>query len=519
MPRLLEYLPEVEQSMLRPAVIQITRQLMDLLAISSKTQILYTGPEEETYQPGSTVTPPEEENNRFDHDERLSIEVDQDFMLDGVLTRAYQQAEQLVVFRDPALQTSMKPIYAPVEITINFEYKATDQTAANRWRSRMRNRVGQGQIQHLHTIDYHYLIPLKFLTILDEVVKLREGIAGYGQNLLQYLESHLDPRATIMTDLADKRERWAIAETQQQVQGYFDFDGYPEKGTRSNQGDTVTIAFGYKLSFEVPVAGVLRWPLMIHQKVIKYYEPEKPYAPENMSRMFTLSGSHNWYFEQGNGPSAAPANWSIRRGVAIPGFDEFEETEATYRTFRLVTGMIALNPNASDQPLLNYGQLGPYAIDADVLRLIKKEAPYISQGSYYSIFTLSLYRNGRLVGGQPLRMDTEGQVWCDIELSLRDYHHIRLGVVYDLTLLQPGVIERVQEDGDGLIKIIDWIDPTLKDRDKLPGTVGDGYVPGKDIADVIDDIGKGIDGVSDEQTRKMKTVEILSIIAMKKEPQ
>ncbi len=513
MPKLLESFPELEQSMLRPGIIEITHQLMQLTAISPQTRILFTGPQGETYQPGSTITPPEEETNTFEHDDRLTIEVDQDFQLDGLLTRAVLGPDAQMIFRDDLLQIWMRPMYAPLEITINFKYKAKSLSEGQRWRTLMRNRVAQSQIQHLHDMSYHYLIPGKFLGILDEVVKLREKTAGYGENLLQYIMGHITPKATLKSDLAGRNERWAIAETQQRIQGWFDFDGYPEKGERENNGDTVTMSFGYHFSLEAPIAAVMSWPLMIHQSIIKYYDPKPVYQLEAYARNFSLSGMYSNYFEQGNGPTAALVTRPFERGVLIPEFDEFIPDRIVWRTFRLVTGMIGLSDPT--QPLLDFNQLGDYDMDDEVLAFLKKEAVHINKGSYYSIFTLSLYRNSKMIPNPPLRIDADGKVWLEAQLSLRDYHHIRLGIVYDLTLLQPGVIDRIIEDGPPLIKIIDWIDPTLKDRDLLPGLNEDGSISRPDIDKVIDDISKDLDGVGDNQTRKMKTVEILSIIALK----
>lgn len=510
MPKVMRPIPETEESVTRPVIVDITRQLFAYTGISEETQILYPGTAEATFQPGSTISKQQAGVN-FNQNNRVFIDVEEENDPDNILTEAVFVGEQLRIFMENELDIHIKPVYSMTNVTINFRYRTADKVAAFRWRDEIRARIANGREGKLLTASYHYIIPEAFLVILNEIHRLRETVAPYGQDYNDWFTQHLTPRASLATNLAGGYKTWVVAETQQEIIGQFDFEGAPEKGSRAGEAEAWEISFSYKFQYEKPIECVMRYPLMVHNQILaaKWRPAEPVYKPENTKRLYGNSRRHFAQFER---QSMLDCNCRFP-GVSIPAWDEFLPASVPWGTMRVFTAMVALDPGGDLKSLFNMTRLGTKQIKPEILEFMKGEAPYIHQINQ-SVLMLTGYIGANPMEQGAIVMDADLAVSSVEPLELRKPYHVRLSYVRDLRTLTKPARDRMREHGRATIEILKTIDCTLEGKGLLPSVLpGTDFIPEGELNDAIEEINRDIDGgnIASNQLVQFNTVQTFFI--------
>lgn len=509
MPKFMLTVPETELSVTRPVILDITRQIMQQTGISNKTHIFFPGDHERGPQPNSLISE-SDESDMFPFNDRVSIEVDESFNSDRILSEAVYEPEHLFIFRDDATEIAIKPVYSMADITINVKYRAKDKPSGQRWVNDLRTRIGMRQDERFHKVDYHYMVPGEMVTILRELHRMREAVEGYGESFERYLEENASPRLTIITNLAGQQGRYAISESQQRIIGYFDFDGAPEKGSKEDDGDTWTVSFSYKFSFEKPIACVMAYPLVIHNQLVEQaFRPNEPFPdPEDRPTSRTASMAAWEKFEVGVAPPA------LFEGIAVPHFDEFLPASVPFKTKRLVTMMTLLDP---DQPgmLVSADEINSLGINPIVLHFMRGEATFMNR-RYQSIFQIDLYQSDAIIPQNILSMSKFLQISHKEELSMRKYYHVRLSVVEDLRLLPKAALERLRHNGRAAQIILEFIAPWLAEAGLIPKIIAKDTISLRDLETAIDSINSGIISAGNGEKYQFNTVNSIFVQAFKR---
>lgn len=504
MPRILLTVPETYESVTRPVVYDITRKIFEETGLPLDTLIHYPSDLTVGQQLGSSINKEGKDVTKFNYTTQVAVEVDENYEQDRLHSTAVQRAENLLIFNDEKLGVEIKPIYASAELVINFKFRAIDKVLATRWRDDIRNRVSAERAERVHDIKYHYLIPEEMIHTLKEVHKMREVVEPYGDDWLTYFGDHRTTRTTEITTLKGTEARWAIAETQMRIMGWFEFEGIPEQGGKDDEASTWTIGFSYKLRYDKPIACAMLYPMMIHNQLVSdTYRPrasELPYKVEQHQRSYALSALYLGYFEANNNPLYTRVN----PGISIPEFDDFVPQTVMNDTMRVFTALVSLD-DSDPQLLMNLNELGKFQFEPGLLHCLKNESPWMTK-PYQSIFMLSIYCGNQLMDPKYIRVDSNLNVYSTVKLSKRLYYHLRFSVVKRLSLLPPVTKERLRRCGACLIKVINAIDPTLADQNKLPPLIGGSTIPKKDLDNVSDELDVDIISKGNMQEYQFNTV-------------
>lgn len=516
MPKITRYIPETEESITRPVVFDILRQLMTYTGISLDTQVLFPGANEAVAQNGSKLTA--EARVRFNENSHLKILVDEESDKDYMLTTARFVGEQLRIFHDPVLDIAIKPIYTKTKVKIDFTYRGRDPIELDRWKRDIETRVEADRGVKLYTASYHYIIPEAFLAILLELHHLRENQFGYGETWNDWFTQHLTPRASVATNLAGRQGTWVVADTQQEIQGYFDFEGGPEKAERAGDAETHEIRFTYTFEYEKAAACAMRYPLQIHQQVVsKDYRPDKPnYNPEDTARVYGNSRRHLSHFER----KSLLRRRCFQPGISIPPWDEFLPASIPPSTKRVFTAMMAHPATGDRQTLFNLKELGHQQLLPEIIAFLELEYQYVHILGE-SPFVLSLYAgiDHQSLGAVKLLPDLT--VVTSKPIDMRIPYHVRLGLKTSLKTLTPRCRRVMSNNGKATLAILRSIDCTLERRGLLPSIVPDSdFIPDHEFEEVIDEIDRGIrdEGqLGHDQDVQWNTVQLFSIKAMRGE--
>lgn len=462
MPKVCLETPEVSECISRPVAMQVIRQMATRLNIPNDISVRYLGMSTALAVPGSTLDD-HGATNRLPADQKLTIEVTEEYVEDNTLTTAVMRPEHEVVFADSALRVYCTPVYQRIQVAINVTLIATDKTSADTWISNMRRRSTQGIAETLHLVDYHYPIPQPFIVILGAIHDLRESNAGYGQTIGEWLQQCLTPRATTIVDQAGTNHTLVVNEGQVGIVAWFDWT-VPPKSERENDSGTYSASFTYTFHYDRVESSVLEYPLMVHNQLLdaRYYSPIKPYemTDNNLRASLSTAIMRNWTYE-----ARASFAWRGRPGIPIPQFDDWlpPEDKKVLGLLRIMLAKDPSNPNL----LLNLTDLGVYSLHAATLDYMRQfPAGLVRDGE--SLFTVQLWDGLNPVASTELIVNYDLTISTIRPLDTRRPYHLTVGLIKDLRTLSKAAIQRLTKHGELAITVLSLLDPYLVDVRPIP---------------------------------------------------
>lgn len=506
MPNVSQVVTETKQSVLRPAVLDVVRQILDITKIPSTIPILYPDDIGKAPQLGSAISGEETDSSMFPNSERVYIEVEEDYDQNNMSSTPMAQQEYVPIFGDEKLGVYIKPVYSKTVVSIVFKYNTTSKSMANRWRDDIRMRISGGRDLNLHKVTYHYIIPQPLIGILKEIHRLRELNAGYGDSFEEYLQTNATDRMTSVSNLSGTAAEPAIAESQFRIVGMFDFESIPEKIGNDEDNNGWQGSFTYKFTFDKPIACNMRYPIMVHNSVLSTdFRPiEQAYNLDNQIHSYSLSFNAFSHFEC---TDQIRKYIDINSSLTVPNFDEFAPNSIPSGTVNIFNALCQIS-NADKRNLINLREVDPIIIDKDILDFIEAvEYRYITK-PYQSILNISFYKFGNLMEAGLVDVTSNLDVVSTKDLSLRDPHRIRFSICADISYLQPSSLIRLKNYPKAFVKIFSAINESLGNN---PGFKDLGYK--RQITK--DDIDRHIYGRGEPGRQiLMRTVQRGSVIAL-----
>jgi hypothetical protein len=470
MPNISLTLHETQQSVTRPVIFDIINQVQAITKIDTSTKVFFPGDQGKMQTPGSSIEPDAERYAIFNSDRYNFIEVEEDYDKNTLGSTAVTRREHIRVYEDAKLQTYIAPVYATSEVTINFKYRCPSKSEALRWRDDIRMRVSSLRDLNMHNITYHYLLPTEFLVVLTAIHENREATDGYEQTFDEYVTAYSTDRLTLISGITGQDARLAISETQTRIIGLYTFDGIPDKPEHEEDNGNWTSSFSYKFTYEKPIACNMKYPVMVHNKLLPEYLvsfTDKAYDIDRVSKSYTTSLYALSGFEYDTiMNSKMKPNFTLK----IPAFDDFYTDQFVKATGTI---LMALSEVDTDKrTLLNLNELGDIILDTDILQFIlESEVPYIAI-PYQSIISVSLYRNEYLTSGSSLVCTDTLDIKATSDLNLRNQHRVRLALVTDISLLSREALLRLMKYPKALVKIIAAINELLRQHPDLLKLIG-----------------------------------------------
>jgi hypothetical protein len=427
----------------RPVIYDVIRQLMELTGLSDKTMIRFFGEDAQAAQWGSTIGAAQPYRNLWPHRAAVTIEVEEDFDPNHMLNMAVKDSENPYLFVDRDLNVLVKPAYSPSNVTIKVVYHGVDKNEAQKWRNDVRTRYVQGRELNLHTLTYSYALPAGLEGLLLHVYDLRSNVAPDGLSLGQWWAKCASPKFTKVVTQAGTHPVIVVAETQSNVQGYFDFEGAPERQSKSSEPDMWEVSFSYKFKYDKPIEMNAQYPLVVHQQPLaeqfRQFNNAKPH--EDILRQLSLSGQYLNNFT-GN---AQLAKRLANKGVTLPLEDDWLPLQGTVpsSTVKVLTGMAGISAE-DKRSLLDLTDLGNFMLTPEIVAFMKEsEYPYMS-GHAASIFQITVYEGYNVLPISDIEVTSGLMVRATRDLDLRKLYHVRLGLHGKIIGLQSAAVARLR---------------------------------------------------------------------------
>lgn len=433
-------LPEVDQNITRPVVLDIVRQIKEIAGIPEEIQVNYIAQGEARSQYGSTAGS-QDETTKLSSAPMITIEVDETYDEGGFTAIAGHRPEQLPDFVDNRLGIFIKPIYAVCNVNVTFTYKTPSRTEALRWRNDAHFNISQMQDVILHELTYHYLLPNPFWALLKHIYDLRETQGGYGQTFEEYVMDGLTTRATQVTSLNGDVQRTAIRETQGRVQGMFDFQAQPEKQEKNTDKGAWEIHFTYQFSFSKPIKSSMRYPIAVHNQLIdEKFIPVFAIDHEKQQARMALSTNALHFFEATQMQQRLTGPKQLRMA---PTFDDWEPEVWPAN----VEPQLCLMAGASTDKLgviLNLNDIGDYTIDQDILDFIKGVEYQWVNKPFTSLIQVCVYKDGHLIAFNRFAVESDLKVRLAELINIRSSYRVLVSFCNDISKVDPRAIKRLK---------------------------------------------------------------------------
>lgn len=463
MPNIIHWLPETYLDVTRPVAHSVARQLLRTMGFPEDVYLQFVGPAEQAAQQGSTLTA-NVTRNLYGTNTQINIVISEDFIGERTFESSVMRRDNVPYFRDENLFVYVRSVLAPTECTVSFRIRTKDENEAIRWRDDIRARQGMMRGEQVLKADYHHPVPDEFLVILKEIHRLREAQFGYGQDYDSWMEQCLDDRATILTNLAGKRPMLAIAETQVEILGGFDFSGLPDKPVADANTGTYTVEFNYRYQYDRPYMAAMTYPLLVHQQLLgESFRPKE--GDYDLNREYTEPNRTKFLLNQFSRAHNPPSSqYQVAR---VPEFDTWFPPQVQPPLFKtLFIGLIGLDA-ADPQMLIDLNQLGDYQLSDGVKAFIKNERQFVTR-QYRSLVHLSLYTNDGISSDSELTLDENLVLRSNVPLDMRQVYHVRIALLTDLRALRTEDGERIRQDACNALEIIVWLYPKLFELNVIP---------------------------------------------------
>ena len=454
-------LSDVLQTVSRPVVIDVMRELRTVMRISNDTEIRYYGDDGGAFQAGSSISLSKETatENRWPHVDNLTIEVSETSDPDQVHLQNAMRADAQPIFADNELGVYLWPAYSAKRVEIKIEYKAQDRNMAERWANEMRLRFVQGRDLLLHTVTYSYFVPSQLLRALQEIHTLRENVAPYGETFEHWIRTHFTERTTLTTNFAGKQKELTIAEQQAGVQGFFESAMEPDKPNKDNESGRWISTISYVFTYQQPVAVSMQYPLVVHQQIVpKEFRPSTPLNSfQEAFKQHSRANGSLVPFQARNQALMVSGN----AGLIIPSFDNFVPRSVPMSTIR--AAMCLSSISVSDRRnLLDLNKLASFRFHSDILEFLREvEWQYLAV-PYASIIQLHLYRGVRIQEQVSMAVTDGLLVNLVADGDLRSTYRVRIGLVVDFDLLPQAAMDRLKRYPKAAIRLIKAINAAIR---------------------------------------------------------
>lgn len=466
MPAVRITLSDTYNSIFRPVVTAIVRQVQELSGLKKDIPLFFPKDSEKNLTPGGSVDPNEIKGPRLQTGNYMFIEVEEDHTPNSIATMDINAQSADAIFVDPELDIVMRPIYTTRDVKINFRYTCKNENEARRWRDDMRSQISRLREVNQHSVSFHYTVPLAYSRLLMHVHELREKQGGYNETISRYFRKNFCDRLTIVSSLDGKQRELAIAETQSNISGFFEPHPLVDKPTKDTTDGIWTVTFSYTFVYNEPLDCHLRYPIMVHNQMldnayVAFVNTDPSVGKSKLRYQGSRKDLRRFESDYLNDKYAEGPQY-----IRMPAQDDYI---LEYRPPGVGTAMMILCAieESNKISLLNLRDLGDYILDLDILNFILESEREFITDLYKSIFHICIYKNENRLVDESCRVDPDLNVLATYELSIRNQYRVHVGIVTDIAYLDFNAVERLKKYPKVLVKIVSSINKILSLHPRL----------------------------------------------------
>ena len=461
MPNVSIVLPNVDESVFRPLVADLTRQVQELTNLNFVEDIRFLNYNGSVQTFDSAVTDEKSRYASFSGQNRIWVEAQEDYNQDGWASSVIERDEHYPLFVDSKLGVHIAPILVPSDVILKMKFTTSSRDEARKWRDDITMRLAQLRNGTQHTLSFNINLPVPIWNLVADIWEAREKVKGYGQPLDEYIKQHSDKDLTVVSNAGGQQRMLAFRRRMARINGTFDISPLPEKPVYDESGGIWECELSYKITYDRPLGCRIRYPIMIHNQFLadKYIiDTNKNQNMNDKKKKLSISMSDFSQFE-----SYAINGYNCHQDayIHIPDIDDYVYRITPKGTATVVLGLLQIDQE-TPHALMNLGELGEALIDEDILAFIRAEEHLWLNKPYESFFGLQFYRDDDLMLASTIRCEPNLDIIPNENLDLRNTYRVRFSLVVDPTLLPLTAFERLRKYPKVLSKVVRAINEALR---------------------------------------------------------
>lgn len=423
MPRHCVDIPDVYPGVVRPVLFSAAEFLIERLRLPKETQIYIPGDNEDTPMNGSSFNCCSHSPS-FPSQARVVLRFTEEPVLDVTLTTVTHQNDNPPLFYDTVRQVSIRPIRKMIRTNCEITVVGQSRGVIQRMIDYIQTQFAMMQGEYTLQLKYHYTLPDVVVLLLNDIHKTIEASkTPLHHSFGRYFENHrMHPMLTLST-MTGTAPRIAVAETQEEVLGWFDFTDTPGRPERSSDEDgsyQITMNFGF--NYGRPIQLYVEYPLLVHQKLLPKVWLTDTHNHSFYERARKVSGlkeGMDWI-------NSLPLKY-FPKTISAPEKDDWDAPVGTRRHRFFFQALLQID---KDRPreLLDINNMGRWRFGEHLTQYIKDLGSCVFSPT--GIFGVELYQNNKLIATN-LEF-VEGKFLALEDLDTRYVYHIRFGIVKNL---------------------------------------------------------------------------------------
>ena len=332
----------------------------------------------------------------------------------------------------------LRPVYINTRMSVTIEIESKSKSYISAIKEKLRMLLLSNASVSVHNILYRYHIPPKAYLLIAASYKHNNNF-GLADNFEKYLFEHSDDRLSRSSTQGGKDHVVSVLYKEEQaVQGVFEFDLNAKVETKDLY---YKFSFQYNLDFLKPTYIDVFYDMVIaNQQLPDSLLLSRVTLNKAPSRqiedIFTEFRTDEWFLSN---------IFSVyNRGyIRIPYIDNHSAIVRSSSEVILLSVLINISP-ADKRSLFNLTDLPDVALTDEIIAFMKCQHQYLTTPEE-SLFNLYIYSGSSYRFDIPLKVDSELNVYSDIELDLKETYRVYLVINTNRQLLTVNARGRIND--------------------------------------------------------------------------
>lgn len=390
----------LEQTVTRPIIITLCKDVMKMLQMDSDTYVQY----------GDQVLLDSSSTGRNTlskslPNKLLSVSVKENPVDGSEVSRMPLHTQTGKFYKDDEAQTSAGTIYKDMELHLEIKFRTKSKADV----SAMINRIGlmtaDGSYFNRHDLHISYELPPTVGTFIGEVLKIKQSVYP---NLTgdEYTEATFDlgrvDRINSMSSLLTKSS-YVIREAQTEVIGYIDGELNNREAQEEDQYHVLELT--YTIQYLKPIAINIDFPILIYNRTL----------PDAFTQLNTKPPINPRHFDSYKDLEELLVNFKSF-GINYNGYylthppqDDFTQPYELGGYQAVMSLLTLVKDDPVDNKIFNINNIGELHLKQPIIDLLLYDKDNVGK-LFESMFYLALYENDRIDHDNPLYLDNDGNV-------------------------------------------------------------------------------------------------------------
>lgn len=319
------------------------------------------------------------------------------------------------------------------------------------------SKINSGHESSLHDVKYMFGIPDPVINLLHHSWSLMESNSGYGRTFQQYVFSIASRKINLVSDSSGSSKKLIVNEAQTRIQGSLKPAVHDKETIKKNDEGIYEYEIEYNITIDVPMSIQLRYPIMIHNRMIgSDYIPKAPIDHHNLRTnniigysLMTLETPRSIGIETADEAVSIPPEDSFRAGfIDQPGLKPL---------------LIALTQVDPEHPkdVLNMKDLGDMMIDPSVVSfLIDYDHSKVTEYGK-CVFKINVYENDIRIPDRLICCDKNLIIKVATDMSQRCTYRVVFSISSKLDWLNESAWDSLRANPKILALVLSTMNPNI----------------------------------------------------------